>query len=112
MHSVCATDPGILMQAFGDPRQFDRFSRSKLQKGDFAVIVASRPGAIYFQRTHDGKPPESALDGEVVMVHLLLGPNADRGEAILNRLVGDEFTLVREEGPDMDGVFTPFYVLK
>ena len=109
---IGAGDPRTLYDAFGDPREYDRFDFSRLQIVDYAVIVNARPGAIYFFRTRDRHEPADVFEGDVVMTHLLLGENATRGEAILRRFVGDRYSLEHREGPDMDGVHVPFYVLK
>lgn len=120
---VDAGDPRTLYQAFGDPRKFDRFDPSKLQSGDYAIIVNAQPGAIYFLRTRDGKEPRDAFQGDVIMTHLLLGrPSFDEkgeyiglrpqnGKATLSRLV-ENYQLERRDGPDLDGVYVPFYVLR
>lgn len=112
MHAVTATSEALLEQAFGDPRQYDRFDETKLQDGDFAIILTTKPGAIYFLHPKvEGEVTETIFDGDVYMAHLLLGPNGDHGKRILDSLVGKVFHTELVSGKEMDGVTIPFWLI-
>ncbi len=110
-NTVDPCDPRLLFQALGDPREYDRFEPTKLKENDYAVVVNANPGAIYFCRTRNGQEPREIFDGEVIMTHLLLGSNAEKGEAILRHLARG-YQVERREGRDQDGVSDVFFVLK
>ena len=109
---IYTNDPWVLMEALGDPRNYDRFDINKVNVGDHAVVVSARPGAIYFMRSQIENGPEDALIGDVFMTQLLLGHNASRGDTILESLVKRSYDLERREGPNMDGIRIPFYVIR
>jgi hypothetical protein len=112
MHGITVTSEALLLQTFGDPRQYERFDGKKLQDGDFAIVINTDPGVILFLRPKvEGEVPETIFDGNVVMAHLLLGPNAGRGKKILDSLVGKEFRPELTQGLEMDGVTIPFWLI-
>ncbi|MFH0700965.1 MAG: hypothetical protein V2A62_00850 [Candidatus Woesearchaeota archaeon] len=107
---VSLVSPEVLFKTWSDPRDYDRFDYGNLQVGDYAVVANARPGAIYFLRTPDRSEPKDVFQGQVTMAHLLLGPNAGRGEEILRSLTRG-YALEKKEGRDLDGVVIPFYLI-
>lgn len=112
MHGITVTSEALLLQTFGDPRRYDRFDGRELQDGDFAIVFNTTPGAIIFLRPrNEGDVPETIFDGDVIMAHLLLGPNAGRGKEILDSLIGKQFQLELASGKEMDGITIPFWLI-
>lgn len=112
LHAVTATSDVLLLHTFGDPKNFNGFDENNLRDGDYAVIVSTKPGVIFFLRPKKKTTPETVFDGDVIMAHLLLGPNAEKGEVILRSLVQATYTPKFTPGEEMDGVLIPFWVLK